>query len=91
MYCNVLGLVAQGLLDKHGRENDKTPKGWKDGYHDLTPKSMKAAGGENGAAAAPAAQGEAAAASSPEGDKKKKKKKKEKVCRKEREGPSLLL
>ena len=79
--------AVQGLLDKHGRENDKTPKGWKDGYHDLTPKSMKAAGaaaaaaaaaeGENGSAAAASSAGEEAA--SPDGEKKKKKKKKDKV------------
>ena len=77
--------AVQGLLDKHGRENDKTPKGWKDGYHDLTPKSMKAAaaaggaGGENGTAAVPDSDAEGAAASSPDGEKKKKKKKKDKV------------
>lgn len=79
----------QGLLDKHGRENDKTPKGWKDGYHDLTPKSMKAAaasGSENGAAAA--GEEAADAASSPDGEKKKKKKKKDKVGG--RDGPSLI-
>ncbi len=45
----------QGLLDKHGRENAKTPKDWKAGYHDLTPKSMKE---KETKAAAAAAEGE---------------------------------
>lgn len=98
--CAVCLLCVQGLLDKHGRENDKTPKGWKEGYHDLTPKSVKAAkaagggaaeeggeGGENGAAAT-AAAGEAA---SPEGEKKKKKKKKDKVGRERGTWPPLLV
>lgn len=92
-------VVVQGLLDKHGRQNDKTPKGWKDGYHDLTPKSVKAAKaagggaeGENGAAAAaaPAAEGgEGEEAADGDAGEKKKKKKKDKVC--EREGWRLLF
>lgn len=77
----------QGLLDKHGRENASTPKGWKAGYHDLTPKSAKGktgeaegeGGGENGASTS---KEEAAAAAEDGKDKKKKKKdKKEKVRR----------
>ncbi|CAN0197908.1 unnamed protein product, partial [Scytosiphon promiscuus] len=73
-------MVKDGLLDKHGRENASTPKGWKTDYHDLTPKATKeeAANGDGGAgdgeapAAAPAA---AAAAGGGEGEEKKKKKK----------------
>ncbi|CAN0313110.1 unnamed protein product, partial [Hapterophycus canaliculatus] len=65
-----------GLLDKHGRENASTPKDWKAGYHDLTPKQEKLApengdgdAGDGDAPAAPAADGS-------EGEEKEKKKKK---------------
>ncbi|CAM9356338.1 unnamed protein product, partial [Pylaiella littoralis] len=80
-------MVKEGLLDKHGRENASTPKGWKAGYQDLTPTSMKGKtaeaeeeggggdGGENGAAVPE----EETAAADGEDKKEKKKKKKDKV------------
>lgn len=83
--------MQQGLLDKHGRENARTPKGWKEGYKDLTPKTVKAEGNGAGAtaeASAPAVEGSAKAEASTEGgvggeghEKKKKKKKKDKQVR----------
>lgn len=72
------------MLDKHGRENASTPKDWKAGYHDLTPKAAKEAAvngdGSAGDGDQPAAA-EAPAADAGEGEGEKKKKKKDKkVC-----------
>lgn len=77
--------LLQGLLDKHGRENSKTPKGWTADYKDLTPKATPAAEPEqaNGAASA-VASGAAEVETMPAEDgsdpgEKKKKKKDKKV------------
>ena len=55
-------MVKEGLLDKHGKPNDKTPAGWKAGYKDLS-------GAATAAAAAPAA---AAAEAEDAGEKRKR-------------------
>lgn len=28
--------ISQGLLDKYGKPNDKTPPGWRSAYYDLS-------------------------------------------------------
>lgn len=69
--------VLQGFLDKHGRSNDKTPKGWKEGYQDLSAvddpsKAVKEErGGDEEANGEEAKEG----TGEEKGDKKKKKKK----------------
>lgn len=75
--------VLQGLLDKHGRSNDKTPKGWKEGYQDLSAvvDPSKAVKEEDGVGdeEANGEEGAKEEAGEEKGEKKKKKKKDKKV------------
>jgi H/ACA ribonucleoprotein complex subunit 4 len=63
-------MVKEGLLDKHGKANAKTPAAWKDGYKDL--------GGAPAAATAPSAAATTAPAApaAPAAEETKNKKKK---------------
>ena len=56
-------MVAAGLLDKHGKPNEKTPAGWRSAYVDMATTATSSAG----AAAAAAAEAPPATPGSPAG------------------------
>merc|ERR1711865_1026538 len=64
-------MVKEGLLDKHGKSNAKTPTEWKDGYKDLSGVTGVDAT-KSGSVAAPAAPAAAAPGEEPHNNKKKK-------------------
>merc|ERR1711865_484347 len=67
-------MVKEGLLDKHGKSNAKTPTEWKDGYRDLSGVTGVDAT-KSGSVAPPAASAAPAAAApgeEPHNNKKKK-------------------
>eukprot|EP01050_Picozoa_sp_SAG11_P021711 SAG11_NODE_3922_length_2147_cov_1.173340_1_plen_161_part_00 len=70
-------MVKDGLLDKHGKPNAKTPAGWSDKYVDYTQAK--------GAAAAPASPAAASASVSAEAEKSEEEKKKKKKKKKKRD------